>query len=90
MKKLLAVACLSLAAAGFSAGQAHAWLFDCCCCKYKYCACAAQYNAFSPFCLSTVQGGCCCHKCFHVADTGCCPPAPCPPPCVAGGCCPGG
>lgn len=89
MKKLLAVAVVSVAAVGLSAGPASAW---CSCFHYKYCASAAQYNAFSPFCLSTVYGGKCGHcKCFHVADVPCCnaPPAPCCGPVCGDGCCAG-
>jgi hypothetical protein len=84
MKKLLALAVLSLALVGLSTSPASAW---CCCFKAKYCACAAQYNAFSPFCLNTVYGGKCGHcKCFHVADCGCNGPGYCGPMCGDGAC----
>lgn len=83
MKKLLAAALLSVAAIALSTAPASAW---CCCHKYKFCACAAQYNAFTPFSLNTVYGGHCCCKCFHVAELPCCPPPCCPPPCCPGPC----
>lgn len=83
MKKLLATALLGLAALGLSTPQASAYYgpfsFLHCggCFKARYSACAAQYNAFSPFCLTTVQGkGLFCHKCYYVAD---CPQPYCPP-----------
>jgi hypothetical protein len=88
MKKLLAVALMSVAAIALSTAPASAWF---CCHKYKFCACAAQYNAFTPFTLNTVVGGHCCHKCCHVAELPCCCPTPCcPQPCCAPPCCEGG
>jgi hypothetical protein len=84
MKKQFAAALLSLAALALSTVPASAW---CCCPKYKFCACAAQYNAFTPFTLNTVAGGHCCHKCCYVAELPCCPPPCCPAPCCPPPCC---
>jgi hypothetical protein len=76
MKKIIATALLSLVALGFGAHQAYAFGFGCC--HYNYRCCAAQYNAFSPFCCNTVMTKKhFCKKCFHVLDCG----QPCPPPC---------
>ncbi|HXG08497.1 MAG TPA: hypothetical protein VNK04_01790 [Gemmataceae bacterium] len=80
MKKLLAIAWFSLVVLGLGTDQAHAFgCLGCSRCWYK--CCAAQYNAFSPFCCNAVV---CkklfCKKCSHVLD--CCPPCPpCPPSC---------
>jgi hypothetical protein len=87
MNRLLAVAFVSVVAVGLGTRPASAWPG----CHHKYCACAAQYNAFSPFCLSTVESCHHGHHCCHVADTPCCnaPPAPacdfngCGPACSA-------
>jgi hypothetical protein len=79
MKKLVAVAAVSLIVLGLGADRASAFG----CCKHK--CCAAQYNAFSPFCCNTVVTKKCfgLKKCCHVLD--CCQPCPqpcCPPPCI--------
>jgi hypothetical protein len=94
MKKLLAVALLSVAALGLS--NARAWaghFFHHHCCD-RVGACAAQYNAFSPFCVSGVYTSHHCHKCVHPAEAPCCCPiggadicgdGVCGPAAVAGG-----
>jgi hypothetical protein len=78
MKRLLALASVSLVVLGWGADQALAFG-----CKCTYKCCAAQYNAFSPFCCNTVMCKKLFHpfkKCCHVMDCGqpFCPPA-CPP-----------
>lgn len=79
MKKILTTVLLSLVALGLGAHQAYAFGG----CKYNYRCCAAQYNAFSPFCCNTVMAKkpFSCKKCFHVLDCGqpACPP--CAPMC---------
>jgi hypothetical protein len=72
MKKLLAVALLSIVAIGWSTGSVSA-LGHC----HKCYPCAAQYNAFSPFCFNTVMTHHGFHHCCHVADAPCCYPPPC-------------
>jgi len=66
MKKLFALACISLAAVTGTASPAQAWwpcfpLFDCCkgsCCSTTICL--RQYNAFTPVCSGTLNcNGCC-------------------------------
>src|ERR1700730_7728826 len=70
MRKFFVIAILGLAGLGFSVEQASAGkLCNWCCCK-KCCVklCAKQYNAFSPFCLDSIQG------CVQVtANPGCGP-----------------
>jgi hypothetical protein len=70
MKKLVVVACLSLATVGMASGQAFALGCGCrkCGCCYKFSICCRPYNAFSPICC----GNLCCDGCC-----GCC----CQPPC---------
>src|SRR5262245_59342772 len=69
MKKLLATALFSLVVLGMGAHQAFA--FGCGSCSYK--CCAAQYNAFSPFCSNVVmKKKLFCRKCCYVADQPCC------------------
>lgn len=86
MKKLLAVATVSLIVLGLGNDRASAFG----CCKFFCKMPAAQYNAFSPFCCNAVVGpgrcGLCCRKCSYVAD--CCPQPCCPPPCCPPPCCP--
>lgn len=84
MKKLCAVACLSLAFLSLDVRPAAAW--GCCGCGcYKTKCC--QYNAFSPFCCD-----CCCAPCGPCGLGCCCRPMAftpyCPPPCPydCGGC----
>jgi hypothetical protein len=66
MKKLFALAFISLAAVTGTASSAKAWwpcfpLFDCCkgsCCSTTICL--RQYNAFTPVCSGTLNcDGCC-------------------------------
>jgi hypothetical protein len=57
MKKLSAIAILSVAALVLSQAQASAWWNHFCCnhcCNMKICC--KQYNAFSPFCCDMAQG----------------------------------
>ena len=85
MKKLLVVALLSVAALGLSNARVSAGhLFHHHCCG-KVGACATQYNAFSPFCVTGVYTGHHCHKCFHPAEGPCCPNG-CAAECVDGAC----
>jgi hypothetical protein len=92
MKKLLALAMASLATLGLSMNAVSAgWFCHHCCPKVN--ACAAQYNAFSPFCVSGVYTSKHCHKCNHPAEGPCCNPCwggpcwdgACGPACSVGG-----
>lgn len=71
MKKLVFVALLSLAALGFNSHFASAGWFSCHKCG-KLGACATQYNAFSPYCVTGVYTSSHCHKCMHPAEGPCC------------------
>jgi len=88
MKKLLAVASLTLAALGFGVAPASAGLF-CHCHGAKFGACGYQYNAFSPVCVTGVYTTHHCHKCYVPAQTPCdnagCADGVCGPAAVAGG-----
>jgi hypothetical protein len=61
MRKLLALAALSLAALSMTTSQASAWLFcNPCCHKCEATICCKQYNAFSPCCPVSIHSyGCC-------------------------------
>src|SRR5262245_23113928 len=90
MKKLFAVAFLSLVGLGLTVEQAAAWCcHPCCfCCRYRMCVCASQSNAFSPFCVDGVSCRGCCGLCHRRC---CCPPLCWGNPCCAGtDCCDGG
>jgi hypothetical protein len=78
MKKLLALTFLSLLAAGLSQSFAAAGWFHHCC-HDKLNACASQYNAFSPFCVTGVSASKHCHKCNYPAEGPCCPRPNCGP-----------
>ena len=84
MKKLLALATLSLAVLGLSNSMASAWWFNPCC--HKCCAtiCCKPYNAFSPCCPVTVRS----HGCCPVLN--CCGNGGCGNSCYSGGCDAGG
>ncbi len=57
MRKNIFFAMLGLGALALLPGSASAWwLADCCCHKCCVKLCAKQYNAFSPFCLDSLQG----------------------------------
>jgi hypothetical protein len=73
MKKVLALALASLAALALNMGSASAGWF-CHHCNFKVNACATQYNAFSPFCVSGVYSSKHCHKCNYPAEGPCCNP----------------
>jgi hypothetical protein len=86
MKKLLVLAFLSLLAAGLSQSFAAAgWFCHGCCAKLN--ACASQYNAFSPFCVTGVSATKHCHHCSYPAEGPCCAqPTPwCEPICCGDG-----
>lgn len=85
MKKFLALASLSLLAAGLSQSFVAAGWF-CHGCQAKLNACASQYNAFSPFCISGVYASKHCHKCCYPAEGPCCPKPNCEPGCYGGWC----
>lgn len=58
MKKLIAIAIVSLAAVGLDVGRASAW-YHCpksCCTTCKFCC--VQPNAFSPYCCYPAPRGC--------------------------------
>jgi hypothetical protein len=60
MKKLFAIATLSIAAVVLSTGHASAWWEHFCGkCHYKIKVTCKQYNAFSPFCCDGVPMGAC-------------------------------
>jgi hypothetical protein len=73
MKKVLALALASLAALALNMAPASAGWF-CHHCNFKVNACATQYNAFSPFCVSGVYSSKHCHKCKYPAEGPCCDP----------------
>jgi hypothetical protein len=66
MKKILAVAALSVAALGLTTNRASAW-FHCCglhhCCGACATLCVKPYNAFSPVCCGTI----CCDGCLPLS-----------------------
>jgi hypothetical protein len=91
MKKVLAAAFVTLAALGFGVAPASAGLFHHHCGKVS--ACATQYNAFSPFCVTDVYTHKHCHKCHFPAQCACnnpgwganCANGYCGPTAMAGG-----
>jgi hypothetical protein len=86
MKKLLALAALSVASLCMSTSTASAWIFNGCC--HRCCAtiCCKPYNAFSPCCPVTIRSNGCCPvlNCCGPAAYGCGAGA-----CGVGGCCGG-
>lgn len=77
MKKLFALASLSLAALSMATSQASAWLFcNPCCHKCEATICCKQYNAFSPCCPVSIHsyGNCPVLNCYGGAgfDGGAC------------------
>jgi hypothetical protein len=56
MRKQFAIALVSLAALGLTSRPASAWWFPCCKSKCCMTLCAKQYNAFSPYCLDSLNG----------------------------------
>jgi hypothetical protein len=69
MKKLLAVAFVTLAAFGLGVAPASAGLFHHHCDEVS--AHATQYNAFSPYCVTGVYTHKHCHKCCYPAECAC-------------------
>jgi hypothetical protein len=70
MRKLFVVAVLSLAAFGMGVAPASAGWFCHKCGKLG--ACATQFNAFSPYCVTGVYTSSHCHRCMHPAEGPCC------------------
>jgi hypothetical protein len=70
MRKLFIVAVLSVAACAMSVAPASAGWFCHRCGKLG--ACATQYNAFSPYCVTGVYTSTHCHRCMHPAEGPCC------------------
>jgi len=72
MRKLFVLAVLSLAAFAMGVAPASAgWFCHGCCCG-RLGACATQYNAFSPYCVTGVYTSHHCHRCMHPANGPCC------------------
>ena len=71
MRKLFVVAVLSLAAFALGVAPASAgWFCHGCCGRLG--ACATQYNAFSPYCVTGVYTSSHCHRCMHPSQGPCC------------------
>ena len=71
MRKLFVVAVLSLAAFALGVAPASAgWFCRSCCGRLG--ACATQYNAFSPYCVTGVYTSSHCHRCMHPSQGPCC------------------
>jgi hypothetical protein len=69
MRKLFIVALLSMAAFAVSVSPATAGWFCRSCGRLG--ACATQYNAFSPYCVTGVYTSHHCHRCTHPAEGPC-------------------
>jgi hypothetical protein len=70
MRKHIVVAVLGLAAFAMSVAPASAgWFCHRCCGRLG--ACATQYNAFSPYCVTGVYTSHHCRRCMHPAEGPC-------------------